>query len=97
MDISPYNPVQLWDEFHKTSGSINKHLLIIYSLAVGLNAQRIMELGIGRTTRSLRAASKITGGEVYSCDRDINRFSRLLSESDKRWHLYLCDSQEFLE
>lgn len=95
-DFSPYSTEELWSAFHRPKGSINKHLLLIYSLVVGLNASRVLELGIGSTTRTLRAAMKVTGGKVYSCDIDRERFSDLLEGNYDDWELHLCSSTEFL-
>lgn len=94
--LRSYEPMELWNTFHQASGSINKHLLTIYSLAVGLNAKRVLDLGIGSTTRTLRAATKITGGKVFSCDFDEERFSHLLAEVTDNWELHLSNSTEFL-
>ena len=45
-------------------GGTNKHLLTLLSLAVGVYAQRAIELGVGPSTRALRAAMQITGGRL---------------------------------
>lgn len=95
-DFTPYTPQELWDEFHRPGGSINKHLPVIYSLAAGLNAKRALDLGIGSTTRTLRAAMAQTGGKIHSCDIDRARFEPLLSESYPDWEIHLCDSETFL-
>ena len=97
MKISPYEPIELCDAFHKQNGSINKHLLTIYSLAIGLDAKRIFDIGIGSTTRTLRSAIKNTKGELFSCDSDKERFTDLLKETDENWHLHLCNSEDFLK
>lgn len=95
MDLSPYTEEEIWEQFHKT-GSITKHLLSIYSLAIGINAQRIAEIGIGSTTRTLRMAAKQTGGTVFSCDVDKDRFGGLLDEQTSDWRLFLGNSETFL-
>jgi hypothetical protein len=95
--FDPYTTQDLFDVFSAAKGSINKHLLIIYSLAIGVNAQRIIELGIGSTTRTLRAAALQTGGKVFSCDLDRQRFSRLLTNVTPEWSLQLSSSTEFLK
>ena len=95
-EFAPYTQQELWDLFHQPNGSINKHLPVIYSLAVGLNAKRVLDLGMGSTTRTLRAALERTGGVLYSCDIDRTRFEPLLHQGDERWKVYLCPSEEFL-
>lgn len=76
--------------------SASKHLLTLYSVAIGLGAQRVAEIGIGTTTRALRAALSITGGVLDSCDGDRRRFEPLLAQQDDRWHLHLEPSSRFL-
>jgi len=95
-NFQPYEMHEFWEVFHQPKGSINKHLLVIYSLAVGVNASRVLDLGIGSTTRTLRAAMKVTGGRVFSCDIDRERFSYLQAETHDDWELHLCNSTEFL-
>lgn len=60
-DITPYTAQSIFDGFLEDR-SFSKHLLTIYSLAVGLNAKKIVDLGIGTTTRALRMAALKTGG-----------------------------------
>jgi hypothetical protein len=94
-DASPYSEKEIWEAFHR-SASISKHLLIIYSLCVGLGAKRIVDLGVGSTTKALRLAAKETGGLVLSCDCDAGRFSHLLECQDENWKLFLGPSETFL-
>lgn len=96
IDLSPYTKEELWAEFEKERGSANKHLLTLYSLIVGVNAKRILDLGIGSTTRAVRSAAQFTKGKVYSCDFDRKRFLPLLEQQTDDWHLELCGSSEFL-
>ena len=95
MDVTPYRVEDIWSQFHE-SKSFSKHLLTVYSLAVGLNAKRIVDLGLGTTTRALRFAAQHTGGVVYSCDVDAARFTPLLEEQDEHWRLFLGASEKFL-
>ena len=48
----------------------DKHLLTFFSLAVGMNAKRILELGVrdGNSTAPWLLAAKETGGMVHSLD-----------------------------
>jgi hypothetical protein len=95
IDVTPYTEQQLFGHFHKGDG-FGRHLLILYSLAVGLKAQCILDLGLGSTTRALRLAAKDTGGVVYSCDCDIARFSSLTAQLDASWKLFLGPSEKFI-
>jgi predicted O-methyltransferase YrrM len=94
--LEPYTPEEMFRVFSQEKGSINKHLLIIYSLAVGVNAQRVMDLGVGDTTQALRAAVRVTGGTLFSCDIDRERFAGLLKQADPQWELYLEPSDLFI-
>jgi hypothetical protein len=94
-DVSPYTRDQLWEAFD-SDHSPGKHLLTIYSAAIGLRAQRVGEVGIGSTTRTLRAAMQETGGRLFSCDGDAKRFSDLPAQQDEHWSLELCRSEEYL-
>ena len=61
--------------------STSKHLLTLYSIARGMNAKTIVEVGFGRSSFVLAKAAKENGGTFYSCDsRD---FSYLLTDEEK--------------
>ena len=92
---TPFTPAELWEAAHASQG-FSKHLLSIYSMAVGLDAQVILDLGIGSTTRALRAAARVTGGKVISCDCDRERYAPLLAHQDDRWQLVLSGTDAFL-
>ena len=94
MDVTPYGEKEIFSAFHE-SKSFSKHLLTIYSLAVGVNAKKIVDVGIGSTTRSMRFAAQTTGGVCYSCDVDAVRFSGLLDQQDEHWKLFLGASEKF--
>ncbi|MBD1896894.1 MULTISPECIES: class I SAM-dependent methyltransferase [unclassified Coleofasciculus] len=97
VNIQPFSDTELLEAFYSSEIATSKHLLTIYSLAIGLNAKIIIDLGIGSTTKALRAAALKTGGVVMSCDCDVNRFSSLLKNQDKHWQLYLGASETFLK
>lgn len=42
--------------------------LTLYTLALGLQAQRVYEIGVGQSTLALLRAVQRTGGKVVSCD-----------------------------
>ena len=92
----PLSPERFWQVFQLPDGT-SKHLLILYSLAVGTNAKVILEFGLGRTTGALRAAARCTGGVVSTCDFDKRRFAGLLELQDAQWQLFLEPSQRFMK
>jgi hypothetical protein len=96
--ISGYQPLteqELFLRFHNTDSS-SKHLLVIYSLVVGVNAKTVLDFGLGQTTGAIRAAAAVTGGVVHTCDFDRRRFASILPEQDDRWRLYLEPSSSFI-
>jgi hypothetical protein len=95
-EVAPYSREELWEAF-SGDHSPGRHLLTVYSAVVGLQAQRAGEIGIGATTRALRAALRTTGGHLWSCDGDIKRFSDLLAQQDDGWTLTLSRSEDFLQ
>ena len=94
--MAPFTESELWRFFHESPHATSKHLLTLYSLAIGINAQSIVELGLGVTTRALRLAATKTGGILSSCDCDIQRFSHLQQQADQHWRLFLGSSEKFL-
>ena len=96
IELKPFSREELWQAYDK-SGSINKHLLIIYSLAIGVYAQRALDLGVGDTTQTLRAAMAVTGGKLFSCDFDRSRFAHLVDQGDEHWEFFLGSSEDFLK
>lgn len=94
-DLSPFTDMELLDAFHG-GGSFSKHLLTVYSMAIATNAQTILDLGIGLSTKALRLAASKTGGRVYSCDMDAERYGYLLGNQDEHWKLALTPSEKLL-
>lgn len=70
-------------DLHSTS----KHLLTLYSIARGLKARTIVEIGFGRSSFALARAAAENGGRFYSCD--MRDFSYLLSPEEKRVTTFL--------
>jgi hypothetical protein len=96
MNPAPFRDDELLDAFHAT-GSINQHLLTLYGLAVGMGARMIAEIGLGNSTRALRAAAILTGGVLHSCDVDEERYGSLREAQDDHWRLFLGSSDAFLD
>lgn len=61
--------------------SSSKHLLTLYSIARGMSAKTIVEIGFGRSSFVLAKAAKLNSGRFISCD--MRDFSYLLSEEEK--------------
>jgi predicted O-methyltransferase YrrM len=57
-------------KFFEGRYSTSKHLLVLYSIGIGINAKTIIEIGSGRSTLALCAVSEKTDGKVTSCDTD---------------------------
>ena len=95
--LKPFSEPELLEFFHREHGSNNKHLLTLYSLIVGLGANRVLELGVGSSTRAIRAALQHTGGELYSCDINHSKWGHISqSNEDENFHFYLSDSKSFI-
>lgn len=74
-------PDELMLKWFNDRYSTSKHLLTLYSIARGLNAKVIAEVGFGRSSFVLVKAAIENQGVFYSCDnRD---FSYLLNEEEK--------------
>ncbi|MCA8969610.1 MAG: glycosyltransferase [Planctomycetes bacterium] len=69
-------------QWHRDRYSTSKHLLTLYSIAHGLKAKRIVEIGFGRSTFVLARAAFENHGTLESCD--VEDFSSLLSETERR-------------
>jgi predicted O-methyltransferase YrrM len=74
--------------------STSKHLLILYSIAKGLKAKKILEIGFGRSTVVLARAAFENGGKLVSCDWDD--FSYLLTEEEKKVIDFVFDEADLI-
>ena len=62
--------------------STSKHLLTLYTIARGLQAKKILEVGFGRSSTVLARAAMENGGKLLSCDWDD--FSYMLTKKEKK-------------
>lgn len=85
----PLSREELFARFDSGEGT-GHYLLVLYSLAIGINAKTIVDIGTGQTTGALRAAAKKTGGVVHSYDQDQRRYECLLPFQDEHWRLTLA-------
>jgi len=74
--------------------SASKHLLILYSIARGLNAKKILEIGFGRSSFVLAKAVHENNGKLVCCDyrtgkKNIN-YSYLFSKKEKKVVDFVC-------
>jgi len=74
--------------------STSRHLLTLYSVARGLNAQNILEVGFGRSSFVLMRAAAENHGYLCTCDRRDFRY--LLTPEEQRVTTYVCDKVEAL-
>lgn len=74
--------------------STSKHLLTLYTLAVGLRAKTIVEIGFGRSSFVLARAASENQGRFYTCDR--RDFSYLLSPEEKKVSTFIHGHSEDL-
>lgn len=67
--VNQYLPTIINDVVHGT-GDSDKHLMTLFSIAISINAKKILELGVrnGKTTLPLLLAAKINSGKVTSVD-----------------------------
>ena len=89
--------MDLWDYFEDPItgfGSIKSHLLILYSIAVGMDAKVIVEIGMrdGDSTRAFLWACQKTGGRLYSVD--ISEYPETIEEIER---LNLSKYHEFIK
>jgi len=61
--------------------STSKHLLTLYSIAIGLRPKKIVEIGFGRSSFVLAKAAEETGAKLYCCDR--YDYTGYLSDKEK--------------
>jgi predicted O-methyltransferase YrrM len=77
-----------FNDAYSTSG----HLLTLYSLARGLKAQNILEVGFGRSSFVLMRAAAENHGYLCACDRRDFRY--LLTAEERRVTTYVCKKVE---
>jgi predicted O-methyltransferase YrrM len=58
------------DDVINGNGDSDKHLMTLFSIALGTKSKKILELGVrnGKTTLPLLLAAKINNGKVISID-----------------------------
>jgi len=70
--------IQKWDE---EAHSVSRHLQLMYSIAKGSQAKRILEVGFGRSSKIFARVASENDGIFYSCDRQD--YSYMFSEKEK--------------
>jgi predicted O-methyltransferase YrrM len=76
------------------SYSVSKHLLTLYSIARGLQANIIIEIGFGRSSFVLAKAAKENNGIFITCD--TTDFSQLLSKEEKEVTQFIHNTSDKL-
>jgi predicted O-methyltransferase YrrM len=81
------------------NGDSDKHIMTLYSIAIGMNAKRILELGVrgGSTTLPLLMAINKTGGSLTSVDIKDTTFIPPSSLDIKNWSFIKTDAISFLK
>jgi predicted O-methyltransferase YrrM len=81
------------------SGDSDKHVLTIYSIAIAMNAKRVLELGVrsGRTTLPLLMAINKTGGTLTSVDILDTAFIPPTNLKTSNWTFIKTDALEYLK
>ncbi|OGV49405.1 MAG: hypothetical protein A2X49_00580 [Lentisphaerae bacterium GWF2_52_8] len=87
-------PDEVLMRWSQDSYSTSKHLLPMYSIARGLCAKTIVEIGFGRSSFVLARAASDCKGRFYSCD--VRDFSSLFSQSEKEITTFIFGKSELL-
>ena len=95
MSVAPFTEQELFASFHELN-SFSKHLLTIYSLAIGLNAQQIVEFWNRQHDARSPPGGRADRSRPQSCDFDAARFGSLLNEQDEHWRFFTGASETFL-
>jgi hypothetical protein len=83
-----YLPDSIMLNWFRDFYSTSKHLLTLFSLANGLQAKNILEIGFGRSSFVLAKAAGAHNGKFTTCD--MRDFSYLLNEKEKSVTNYVC-------
>lgn len=80
-------------------GDSDKHLLTLYSIAIGMNAKRILELGVrgGSTTLPLLLAADKNNGTLTSVDIEETKFTPPSTLNKSNWKFVKSDALSFLK
>lgn len=83
------------------TADMTQNLWMLYALTAGMNATRILEIGVndGTSTLALLKAAHETQGEVLSIDiADAPHAKAIIEhlELDRRWHFYQGNSRDVL-
>ena len=78
-------------------GDSDQHLLTLYSIAIGMKAKRVLELGVrnGASTLPLLYAVNQTGGTLTSVDIMPQQFE-VASDLASKWTYVQSDAMDFL-
>jgi predicted O-methyltransferase YrrM len=81
------------------TGDSDKHVMTLYSIALGMKAKRILELGVrgGSTTLPLILAADKNGGTLTSVDIEQTSFTLPSNISPRTWNFIKSDALSFLK
>jgi len=80
LNYEGFLPDEILLKWSRDDYSTSKHLLTLYSIATGLQAKNIVEIGFGRSSFVLAKAANANLGRLVSCD--MRDFSYLLNEKE---------------
>jgi predicted O-methyltransferase YrrM len=80
-------------------GDSDKHLMTLYSIAIGMKAKNILELGVrgGSTTLPLLMAAEKNNGTLTSVDIEETNFKPPSNLNSKLWNFVKSDALSFLK
>lgn len=81
-------PDEIMLKWFRDNYSTSKHLLTLYSLARGIQAKNILEIGFGRSSFVFAKAAQDNAGKFITCD--MRDFSYLLNETEKSLTEFIC-------
>jgi len=81
------------------AGDSDRHLMTLYSIAIGMKAKRILELGVrgGSTTLPLIMAAEKNNGTLTSVDIQETTFTQPPSVLSNCWKFVKSDALSFLK
>ncbi|MEQ9299465.1 MAG: class I SAM-dependent methyltransferase [Cyclobacteriaceae bacterium] len=87
----PNETLMKWFEDRYSS---SKHLLTLYSICRGLNAQNVLEIGFGRSSFVLIKGVAENGGNIVCCDQKDFRY--VLNDHERKVVKYVAGDSEMI-
>lgn len=87
------------DEHLNGKGGFTRHYLTLFSLVVGMESKKVLELGAGFSSRVILTALEQTGGKLITCDnRSVEKkgLTDAMQEHSNIWEYNEMNSRDFL-